>query len=166
MLPKGIADFIASCGLEAKDLPAPDKLILSRRLLGAQRRRCGNQCKGGRGEQCLVHGNLRGLRQSIVSCRNPQTLAACRTASATCDATHPSALLRARRERPRDCCAAEQRGEVAPLHSITSSARPESGSGTVMPSALAVLRLMKSSTLVACWTGRSAGLSPLRIRPV
>ena len=30
-------------------------------------------------------------------------------------------------------------------HSITSSARPTSGSGTVMPSALAVLRLMISS---------------------
>ena len=34
------------------------------------------------------------------------------------------------------------------LHSITSSARPSSGSGTVMPSALAVLRLMIISTLV------------------
>src|SRR5215471_18508790 len=75
MLPKGIADFIASCGFEAEDLPAPDKLVLSPRLLGAQRRRCcnrrcGNQCKGGYHEQYLVHGNLRGLRRSIVSCRN------------------------------------------------------------------------------------------------
>src|SRR5262245_18934784 len=75
MLHKGIADFIASCGLEAEDLPAPDKLVLSPRLLGAQRRRCcnrrcGNQCKGGYHEQYLVHGNLRGLRRSIVSCRN------------------------------------------------------------------------------------------------
>jgi hypothetical protein len=34
-----------------------------------------------------------------------------------------------------------------------------------VPSALAVLRLMNSSTLVTCWTGRSAGFSPLRIRP-
>ena len=33
-------------------------------------------------------------------------------------------------------------------HSITSSARPSSESGTVRPSALAVLRLMTSSTLV------------------
>jgi hypothetical protein len=32
-------------------------------------------------------------------------------------------LLRARRERPRHRCAAEQRDERAPLHSITSSAR-------------------------------------------
>ena len=36
----------------------------------------------------------------------------------------------------------------------------------VMPSALAVLRLMTSSTFVDCWTGRSAGFSPLRIRQV
>src|SRR5215468_34242 len=34
--------------------------------------------------------------------------------------------------------------------------------GTVMPSARAVLRLMISSTLVACCTGKSAGLSPLK----
>ena len=52
------------------------------------------------------------------------------------------------------------------LYSITSSARPLNVSGTVMPSAVAVLRLMYSSTFVACWTGKSAGFSPLRIRPV
>ena len=51
-------------------------------------------------------------------------------------------------------------------YSISSSARPDSGSGTVMPSVLAVLRLMYSSTFVACCTGRSAGFSPLRTRPV
>jgi hypothetical protein len=45
-------------------------------------------------------------------------------------------------------------------HSISSSARPDSGSVTVMPSVLAVLRLISSSTFVACCTGRSAGLSP------
>src|SRR5262249_33815030 len=52
------------------------------------------------------------------------------------------------------------------VHSITSSARPRSESGTSRPSALAVLRLMISSTLVDCCTGRSAGFSPLRMRPV
>src|SRR5207249_5836594 len=51
-------------------------------------------------------------------------------------------------------------------YSITSSARPSSVSGKVSPSALAVFMLMISSTLVACCTGRSAGLSPLRMRPV
>src|SRR5215207_1262171 len=74
-------------------------------------------------------------------------------------------LLRARSERPRHC-AAEQRNELAPLHSITSSARPSSGSGTIKPSAFAVLRLMISSTLVVCCTGKLAGFSPLRTRPV
>jgi hypothetical protein len=51
------------------------------------------------------------------------------------------------------------------IHSINTSARPDSDSGMVMPSVLAVLRLMYSSTLVACCTGRSAGFSPLRTRP-
>jgi hypothetical protein len=50
-------------------------------------------------------------------------------------------------------------------YSIASSARASNESGTVRPSALAVLRLMYIATLVACCTGRSAGLSPLRIRP-
>ena len=77
---------------------------------------------------------------------------------------HPS-LLRARCERP-CCCAADERNELPPPHSITSSASASSLSGTVSPSALAVLRLMIKSSLVGCRTGRSAGLAPLRIRPV
>src|SRR5215469_1048217 len=48
-------------------------------------------------------------------------------------------------------------------YSITSSARPRIVCGIVRPSALAVLRLMTSSNFVGCWTGRSAGLAPLRI---
>ena len=51
-------------------------------------------------------------------------------------------------------------------YSITSSARPSSVIGKVMPSALAVLRLRISSTFVACWTGESEGFSPLRMRAV
>src|SRR5262245_11410834 len=74
-------------------------------------------------------------------------------------------LLRARRERPSNCRAAEQRDELAAAaHSITSSARPSSGSGTVRPSALAVFRLITSSYLFGACTGRSAGFSPLRMR--
>src|SRR5262249_35675791 len=81
------------------------------------------------------------------------------------DAPHAVALLRARRERPRRG-AAEERDEFArPNHSITSSARASSVGGMVMPSALAVCRLITNSNLVACWTGRSAGFSPLRMRP-
>src|SRR5262249_20116285 len=60
-------------------------------------------------------------------------------------------FLRACRERPRSRRAAEQRDEPASLdHSITSSARARSVGGTSRPSALAVLRLMINSTLVAC----------------
>jgi hypothetical protein len=53
----------------------------------------------------------------------------------------------------------------AATHSITWSARARSGSGIVRPSAFAVFRLMTSSNFVGCWTGRSAGLAPLRIFP-
>jgi pimeloyl-ACP methyl ester carboxylesterase len=50
------------------------------------------------------------------------------------------------------------------LYSITSSARASSDGATLRPSALAVLRFMINSTLVTCWTGRSTGFSPLRMR--
>src|SRR5215470_15697745 len=73
-------------------------------------------------------------------------------------------LLRARRKRPRSCRAAEERDELAPFHSITSSARASNEAGTSRPSAFAVLRLITSSYLVGACTGRSAGFSPLRMR--
>jgi hypothetical protein len=81
------------------------------------------------------------------------------------DPAHAIALLRPRRNRP---CrrAAEKRDELAPLHSITSSAIASTPGGMVRPSALAVLTLMANSNLVGCATGKSAGFSPLRIRPV
>ena len=62
--------------------------------------------------------------------------------------------------------AAGKGDELAPLHSISSSARPSSDSGMESPNAFAVLRLMASSTVVDCCTGKSAGLSPFRMRPV
>src|SRR5262245_25010023 len=73
-------------------------------------------------------------------------------------------LLRARCKRPRSRPAAEQRDELAPLHSITSSERASSVGATSRPSALAVLRLITSSYLVGACTGISAGFSPLRMR--
>ena len=60
----------------------------------------------------------------------------------------PPHLLRARRERPCRRRAAEQRHELAALHSITSSAIASRDGGTVRPSVLAVLRLITSSNLV------------------
>src|SRR5262245_60967125 len=75
-------------------------------------------------------------------------------------------MLRARRQRPRRRAAAEQRHELAALHSITSSAMASSPGGKPSPKALAVLRLITNSNLVDCMIGRSPGFSPLRIRPM
>src|SRR5712691_348244 len=80
------------------------------------------------------------------------------------DAPYLTRLLRARRARPSHG-AAEQHYELAPLHSITSSARASSNGGNSIPSALAVLRLRISSYLVGCSTGRSAALAPFKILP-
>ena len=52
-----------------------------------------------------------------------------------------------------------------PDYSITSSASASNGGGTRIPSVFAVFRLMNSSNLDACITGRSAVFSPLRILP-
>src|SRR5262249_40370900 len=67
------------------------------------------------------------------------------------------------RERPCRRHATKQGDERAAPHSMTSSARASSVGGTSRPSALAVLRLMASSNLVGCITGKSPGLAPLRI---
>src|SRR4029453_6787111 len=54
--------------------------------------------------------------------------------------------------------------EESPIHhSITWSARCSSEGGILSPMALAVLRLITSSNVVGCSTGRSAGFAPLRI---
>src|SRR5262245_46884968 len=74
-------------------------------------------------------------------------------------------LLPARRERPRGRCTAEQRDELAALHSITSSASDSTLSENLTPSAFAVLRLITNSNLLDCMTGKSAGVAPLRILP-
>ena len=57
------------------------------------------------------------------------------------------------------------RGGSGRRYSITSSAVVSSDGGIVRPSAFAVFRLMTNSNFVGCTTGRSAGFSPLRIRP-
>src|SRR5262249_43272286 len=56
-------------------------------------------------------------------------------------------------------------GGTGGYYSITSSARARSVGGSVIPNAFAVDRLMTSSNLLACITGRSLGLSPFRTRP-
>jgi hypothetical protein len=54
-------------------------------------------------------------------------------------------------------------GDITLVQSIISSARTRNDSGIVKPSALAVTRLMTSSNLVGCSTGRSPGFVPRRI---
>src|SRR5689334_11963612 len=81
----------------------------------------------------------------------------------TTSGSHPSAdVVRDARDvgfgPTKDSCTA-----VKTHHSTTSSARASSAGGTVRPSALAVLRLIANSYLVGCWTGRLAGMVPLRI---
>ena len=70
--------------------------------------------------------------------------------------------LHARCERPRGS-AAEQRDEIAALHSITSSARRRKDSGIFNPIALAVVLLMTRSNLVGLSTGLSPGFVPRKI---
>ena len=58
----------------------------------------------------------------------------------------------------------EEQERVAPRRDwITRAARPRMDCGIVRPSALAVFRLITSSNLVGCSTGRSPGFAPLRI---
>jgi hypothetical protein len=59
--------------------------------------------------------------------------------------------------------AAKQHDELAALHSIASSVSASSLSGMVRPSVFAVFRLITSSSLAGCSTGKSVGLAPLRI---
>src|SRR5262249_42052773 len=102
------------------------------------------------------------LAQALAECRNTVGVSSRRRAVEKPAHWHRP-LLRGRQDRPRHS-AAEKGDKVAAFHSITSSARPRSVSGTSIPSALAVLRLITSSYLVGACTGRSAGFSPLRMR--
>jgi hypothetical protein len=81
------------------------------------------------------------------------------------DAPHAVALLRPRHARPRPRRAAEQGDELAPpYHSMTSSARTSTISGTARPSAFAVFRFRTVSYFPGTCTGKLAGFSPRRMR--
>jgi hypothetical protein len=54
--------------------------------------------------------------------------------------------------------------ETFSTHSITSSASARMLLGRSRPSARAILRLRTNFNLVGCWTGRSEGLAPFKIR--
>src|SRR5216684_6789780 len=88
------------------------------------------------------------LAQSLHKSGGQLALPCRRSRAQEPDGRQPPRLLRARRERPGRCRAAEERDELAPIHSITSSAATCSVSGTFRPSVFAVFRLMTSSNLV------------------
>ena len=64
-----------------------------------------------------------------------------------------------------DSCTAANAVHGGSDYSITSSASASNVGGRSSPSALAALRLITSSNLTACTTGRSEGFSPRRMRP-
>ena len=71
-------------------------------------------------------------------------------------------LVRAESARHRQCAAYEKH-QLAPLHSMTSSAPASKDRGTVSPSVFAVFRFMTNSSFVGCSTGKSPGFAPLNI---
>src|SRR5262249_52903500 len=110
--------------------------------------------------------DVTGLVQAAAETGHPGSERLRRLSTQESDHRHRR-LLCAHHERPRSRRAAEQGDELAPLHlrghSITSSARASTFDGTVIPSALAVVRLITSSNLVGCSTGMSPGFVPRRI---
>src|SRR6516164_7991240 len=78
------------------------------------------------------------------------------------DTSDPVGKLRSCRHWPRSRRAADERDEIAPFHSITSSARVSRVGAMLRPIAFAVLRLITNSNRVGCSTGRSVGFAPRR----
>src|SRR5262249_45965513 len=99
--------------------------------------------------------------QTLLECRHEMHEPCRRRAAKKANHRHRR-LLRARRERP---CrhAAEKRDELAPVHSITSSARASTVCGTSKPRTFAVIKFTARSILVGCSTGSSLGFAPRRI---
>src|SRR5262249_22204321 len=186
---------IAARPREAADKTEPDRVFADQEYDGNSRgRRLGRKRRGrasGRDNDANLTADqiVRELREAIDAILRPaindghvftfgkadlfQALAECaetarhgirRSAIEEPDHRHRW-LLRARRDRPRGRRATDERDELAPPHSITSSASKSRLSEILMPSALAVFRLMTNSNLVGRTTGKSAGLVPLRMRP-
>ena len=104
----------------------------------------------GRGLETGALRTAPALDPTLARCQEPDTV-------------DPRLRLGSKRRGEEDRRACHER---SPVHYwITSSVRASTEGGIVSPSALAVLRLMTRSTFVDCCTGRSAGFSPLRIRP-
>src|SRR5262245_31997458 len=113
-------------------------------------------------EQLDVGGSIPALVQRVIEPINRRAIG-----KAAVQNDNAALVRRAQAKRPpRNRRAAEQRDEVAPRHSITSSVMASTPSGIVRPSVLEVPRLITNSNFVGARTGSSAGFSPLSMRPV
>src|SRR5262249_35169937 len=113
-------------------------------------------------DQCIAALDITGLAQALPEGGDRTGILGGRCTVEESDHRDPR-LLRPRRKRPRRR-AAKERGELAPFHSITSSARNIIDGGTARPSAVAVLRFTAISNFVGNCTGRSLGFAPRRMR--
>src|SRR5262249_33153662 len=116
-----------------------------------------------RNDQIPSLGKCGFAQAAAERCNHARRLAG-RAATEESNDRHRS-LLRAYRERPRSRRAADERDELAPPHSITSSAVTSRVCGPATPSIRAVEALITNSSLVDGTTGKSAGFAPLRMRP-
>src|SRR5262249_34669795 len=113
------------------------------------------------------HENSLRSRDFIISWLNPTPHAT--AVYASCSALPPPHATLASRRPAMALPGPDLHRLIAPalpgafFHSITSSARSRIEVGSVMPSALAVLRFTTSSKFEACSTGKSEGFAPRRI---
>src|SRR5262249_11957377 len=116
-------------------------------------------------DQHILALSVAGFAQTFAETGNIARVTICRSVSDKSYHRHRG-LLRAHCWRPSCSRGANKKcNELAPPHSITSSAATCTVCGTLMPSVLAALRLRTNWTFMDCWTGRSPGFSPLRMRP-
>ena len=145
----------------------PSSVMKSRRLIPCARDELGRLQQGnvrngmgGSGSVCGAAIESRACRIWVMSARHDPT------GLATHVRFPPIATELLHRGRPplwANSCREQVRQSKA--YSITSSAVNSSFGAISMPSALADLRLMTSSNLAGCTTGKSPGFSPLRMRP-
>ena len=133
------------------NVPCRLTFLWSRRAVRAIRVRFGSKADicNAKSHVCFTPNSDResGLRQTVMSALPPK-------------ADMCSALVHVRFGPIADSCSAAN-----DRYSITSSANICIEIGTTIPSALAAFMLTTNSNLADRMTGRSAGISPLRIRP-
>ena len=148
-------------------------LVVPRRRAGRRHRKCKRNSRNN-GYDCFHRDppSISASRYRFIAHRTPATR--CNKYRGASSLMH-LVLLRQSRHFKADircsanpmCALCQKRTHAAQqksFYSITLSARSSSVGSTVRPSAFAVLRLRVRLNMVGFWTGRLAGLSPLRMR--